>query len=176
MFINRYRFVELKYRRSEQYKKDGGSEIKPARIENVVIFLPDVHSCMPNRSEWEGVQQQYKQALEKLLSADSEEPVVVPDEPVTKTTVAEVPPSTTEEESAVEVPEVETNDQGNDDDTKMTDSTAADRPENEIPIVNLATHKPKKKPASIDKNHKFPIMVFFFCCLNHIITSLLYLV
>lgn len=74
-----YRFVELKYRRTEQNKKEGesGSTIKPARIETVVIFLPDVHSCMPNRSEWEGVQQQYKQALEKLLTADNDP---VPDE------------------------------------------------------------------------------------------------
>ncbi|KAL7021308.1 hypothetical protein ACKWTF_011834 [Chironomus riparius] len=78
-----YRFVELKYRRTEQNKKEGdsGSTIKPARIETVVIFLPDVHSCMPNRSEWEGVQQQYKQALEKLLTADND-PVPEEDEEI----------------------------------------------------------------------------------------------
>ncbi|XP_070503451.1 cell division cycle and apoptosis regulator protein 1-like isoform X2 [Chironomus tepperi] len=78
-----YRFVELKYRRTEQIKKEGdsGSTIKPARIETVVIFLPDVHSCMPNRSEWDGVQQQYKQALEKLLTADND-PIIEEEEEI----------------------------------------------------------------------------------------------
>ncbi|KAG5671839.1 hypothetical protein PVAND_002013 [Polypedilum vanderplanki] len=67
-----YRFVELKYRRSEQNKKDASeSSARSARIETVVIFLPDVSSCMPNRSEWEGVQQQYKMALDKFLTADT---------------------------------------------------------------------------------------------------------
>lgn len=61
----RYRFLELKYRRSEQVK--GESIVKPARIETVVIFLPDIYSCMPNRAEWEKLQQQYKQACEKFL-------------------------------------------------------------------------------------------------------------
>jgi hypothetical protein len=73
LFINRYRFVELKYRRSEQNKKEGSDGgARPARIETVVIFLPDIHSCMPNRSEWDGVQQQYKLALEKFLTANNE--------------------------------------------------------------------------------------------------------
>lgn len=46
--------------------------MKPARIETVVIFMPDIYSCMPNRAEWEVLQQQYKQACEKFLAEDEE--------------------------------------------------------------------------------------------------------
>lgn len=61
----RYRFLELKYRRPEQVK---GDIVKPARIETVVIFFPDIYSCVPNRFEWEQLQKQYQQACEKFLS------------------------------------------------------------------------------------------------------------
>lgn len=44
--------------------------MKPARIETVVIFFPDIYSCVPNRFEWEQLQQQYKQACDKFLSDD----------------------------------------------------------------------------------------------------------
>lgn len=63
----RYRFLELKYRRPEQVK---GDIVKPARIETVVIFFPDIYSCVPNRFEWEQLQQKYKQACDKFLSDD----------------------------------------------------------------------------------------------------------
>lgn len=44
--------------------------MKPARIETVVIFFPDIYSCVPNRFEWEQLQKQYQQACEKFLSDD----------------------------------------------------------------------------------------------------------
>lgn len=69
----RYRFLELKYRRCEQVKEKSGDIVKPARIETVVIFLPDIYSCMPNRTEWEILQQQYKQACEKFLADDDDD-------------------------------------------------------------------------------------------------------
>lgn len=72
----RYRFLELKYRRSEQVKEKSGDIVKPARIETVVIFLPDIYSCMPNRTEWETLQHQYKQACEKFLTEDDDDEVV----------------------------------------------------------------------------------------------------
>ena len=72
----RYRFLELKYRRTEQIKGEGIT--KPARFETVVIFLPDIYSCMPNRSEWDTLQQQYKEACEKFLSdSDSDDDVQI---------------------------------------------------------------------------------------------------
>jgi len=43
--------------------------VRPARIEKVVIFLPDVTTCMPNRLEYETIQARYKTALENLLAA-----------------------------------------------------------------------------------------------------------
>lgn len=84
--INRYRFVELYYRRSEQAKdKDKGGNSKPARIETTVIFLPDTASIMPNRLEWEDVQLRYKEALqcfiaakEKPAAAESEDEKEIP--------------------------------------------------------------------------------------------------
>lgn len=82
--INRYRFVELYYRRSEQAKdKDknasNGSSSKSARIETTVIFLPDTSSIMPNRLEYEDVQLRYKEALQSFL-ASKEKPAAEDDE------------------------------------------------------------------------------------------------
>lgn len=69
IFPLRYRFVELYYRRSEQNHARGG--VTSARVETVVIFLPDVRSCMPNRLEWETVSGNYKTALQTLLTNKS---------------------------------------------------------------------------------------------------------
>ncbi|XP_019756359.1 cell division cycle and apoptosis regulator protein 1 [Dendroctonus ponderosae] len=65
-----YRFVELYYRRGETTHK--GKAI-PARVETVVIFLPDVWSCLPTRLEWEEVQLSYRKHLEKIIKTDAEE-------------------------------------------------------------------------------------------------------
>lgn len=78
---NRYRFVELYYRRSEQAKDKGatnGGTSKSARIETTVIFLPDTSSIMPNRLEWEDVQSRYKEALQNFL-ASKEKPAEAED-------------------------------------------------------------------------------------------------
>lgn len=161
MFINRYRFVELKYRRTEQNKKEGesGSTIKPARIETVVIFLPDVHSCMPNRSEWEGVQQQYKQALEKLLTADND-PVPDEHEEDAEEIVDKVDGVTADEKSDTVASSSEISAKTDDnsatttttttttamDDDKEIDSKTADTASDgkDLSIVNLASHKPHR--------------------------------
>lgn len=143
MFINRYRFVELKYRRTEQNKKEGdsGSTIKPARIETVVIFLPDVHSCMPNRSEWEGVQQQYKQALEKLLTANDSVPEE-DEEIIEKVVVDSI--AVDENNDAVASSEISPKiDDNSTTDDKETDLKTADDTSDgkDLSIVNLASHK-----------------------------------
>lgn len=67
---DRYRFVELYYRRSDSTHK--GKAI-PARVETVVLFLPDVWSCVPTRLEWDGLQQTYNKQLERKLKAADQE-------------------------------------------------------------------------------------------------------
>lgn len=56
----RYRFVELYYRRSVSTHK--GRQV-PARVETVVIFLPDVWSCVPTRLEWDSLADGYRRLL-----------------------------------------------------------------------------------------------------------------
>lgn len=60
-----YRFLELYYRRSESTHK--GKTI-PARVETVVIFLPDVWSCLPTRVEWEGLHSAYRKQFERIVN------------------------------------------------------------------------------------------------------------
>lgn len=68
-----YRFVELYYRRSETYHK---GRLIPARIEMVVIFLPDVRSCQPTNPEWDELHLSYKSHLERIInSQNSDSPV-----------------------------------------------------------------------------------------------------
>ncbi|XP_011161099.1 cell division cycle and apoptosis regulator protein 1 isoform X1 [Solenopsis invicta] len=65
-----YRFLELYYRRAETTHKSG--RVVPSRVETVILFLPDVWSCVPTRLEWDGLQLNYKKQLErKLLRAAS---------------------------------------------------------------------------------------------------------
>lgn len=67
---HRYRFLELYYRRAETTHKSG--RVVPSRVETVILFLPDVWSCVPTRLEWDGLQLNYKRQLErKLLRAAS---------------------------------------------------------------------------------------------------------
>ncbi|KAF3423684.1 hypothetical protein E2986_12837 [Frieseomelitta varia] len=71
-FIERatYRFLELYYRRAETTHKSG--RVVPSRVETVILFLPDVWSCVPTKLEWDGLQLSYKKQLErKLLRAAS---------------------------------------------------------------------------------------------------------
>lgn len=58
--------MELYYRRSESIHK--GRTI-PARVETVVIYLPDVRSCLPTRIEWDGLSANYKQKMEEVIKA-----------------------------------------------------------------------------------------------------------
>ncbi|XP_055630260.1 cell division cycle and apoptosis regulator protein 1-like [Toxorhynchites rutilus septentrionalis] len=60
-----YRFVELYYRRSETYHK---GRLIPARVETVVIFLPDVRSCQPTPVEWDEQRLSYKSRLERIVN------------------------------------------------------------------------------------------------------------
>lgn len=64
-----YRFVELYYHRSESTHK---GKVIPARVETVVLFLPDVWSCLPTRLEWDGLHIRYQKQLERKLKADQE--------------------------------------------------------------------------------------------------------
>ncbi|XP_015434424.1 PREDICTED: cell division cycle and apoptosis regulator protein 1 isoform X2 [Dufourea novaeangliae] len=65
-----YRFLELYYRRAETTHKSG--RVVPSRVETVILFLPDVWSCVPTRLEWDDLQLSYKKQLErKLLRAAS---------------------------------------------------------------------------------------------------------
>lgn len=59
-----YRFLELYYHRSESIYK--GKTI-PGRVETVVIYLPDINSCMPTRMEWTQLQDNYKMKLEQII-------------------------------------------------------------------------------------------------------------
>ncbi|XP_020712429.2 cell division cycle and apoptosis regulator protein 1-like isoform X2 [Athalia rosae] len=78
-----YRFLELYYRRAETTHKSG--RIVPSRVETVILFLPDVWSCVPTRLEWDGLHLSYKKQLErKLLRAasnpDDADPAIDADE------------------------------------------------------------------------------------------------
>lgn len=71
-----YRFVELYYRRSETYHK---GRLIPARIETVVIFLPDIRSCQPTRPEWDELHLSYKSHLERIINSQSSDSPVPPE-------------------------------------------------------------------------------------------------
>lgn len=66
---DRYRFLEIYYRRGESTHK---GRLVPARVETVVLFLPDVWSCVPTRLEWDGLHLNYKKQLERKLKADQD--------------------------------------------------------------------------------------------------------
>lgn len=75
----RYRFLELYYRRSESVHK---GKLVPARVETVVLFVPDVWSCVPTRLEWDGLHHSYRKQLERRLKleAQDDEPTAAVDE------------------------------------------------------------------------------------------------
>lgn len=54
--MTRYRFVELYYHRRET-----------GRVHTVVVYMPDVRSCLPTAEEWQGLRKQYKMALQRVL-------------------------------------------------------------------------------------------------------------
>lgn len=60
--------MELYYKRVESVRK---GRVHPARTQTVVIFLPDVRSCLPTRFEWDELTVKYKQHLEKKLQSNN---------------------------------------------------------------------------------------------------------
>ena len=71
------KFLKIHYRRQ-------ASSSKPARTETVVIFFPDIWSCMPTKLEYDVVCEQYSQAcklkqegksLASLREADTEKEI-----------------------------------------------------------------------------------------------------
>lgn len=62
--------MELYYRRGESTHK---GKVYPARVETVVLLLPDVWSCVPTRIEWDGLQHNYKMKLEQILYPDQQQ-------------------------------------------------------------------------------------------------------
>nr|XP_032825106.1 cell division cycle and apoptosis regulator protein 1 isoform X3 [Petromyzon marinus] len=65
-----YRFAEIRYHRPEELHK--GRKVA-ARVETVVIFLPDVWHCTPTRLEWEALSRGYKQQLTGKSQAANKE-------------------------------------------------------------------------------------------------------
>lgn len=62
--------MELYYRRAESVRK---GRTVPARTQTVVIFLPDVRSCLPTRVEWDELNMKYKNFAEiKRQSSDGD--------------------------------------------------------------------------------------------------------
>ncbi|XP_029635988.1 cell division cycle and apoptosis regulator protein 1 isoform X1 [Octopus sinensis] len=63
-----YRFAEIRYIRPEEMHK---GRLVPARVETVVLFLPDVWSIRPTCLEWESLRAAYKSHLQKKLAGSS---------------------------------------------------------------------------------------------------------
>ncbi|BFZ17365.1 hypothetical protein BsWGS_20404 [Bradybaena similaris] len=77
-----YRFAEIRYFRAETKHKE---RVQPARVETVIIFLPDVWICNPTRLEWVSIQAAYQKQLQQRLNPGQQQ----------------------EEEEEIEEPEVE---------------------------------------------------------------------
>ncbi|XP_065333777.1 cell division cycle and apoptosis regulator protein 1-like isoform X4 [Cloeon dipterum] len=98
-----YRFVEIYYHRSETTHK---GKVIPPRVETVVLFLPDVWSCLPTRLEWESMQLAYKKQLCRKLKADEAPDAAAAAEPAAAvaaaTLAAEEAPENQKEEEKME--------------------------------------------------------------------------
>lgn len=57
--------MELYYKSNEVVRKD---RTIPPRTETVVIYLPDIRSCVPTRLEWDALTVSYKQKLESVMA------------------------------------------------------------------------------------------------------------
>lgn len=70
----RYRFIEISYIRDEELHK--GKTI-PAHTEKVVIFLPDIWSCVPTVNEYSSLKRLYGINMLKKLGPhiDDEKPL-----------------------------------------------------------------------------------------------------
>ena len=65
-FQRRYRFAEIRYYRAEEVRK---GRTVPARVETVVLFLPDVWSCSPTRLDWQATVSRFQSELQMKLSS-----------------------------------------------------------------------------------------------------------
>lgn len=109
--------MELYYKRVESVRK---GRVHPARTQTVVIFLPDVRSCLPTRFEWDELTLKYKKRLDMKLQSKSV------DRELTTTVVDRVEKkshstSIAQDESATTVKD---GGDGGDDDIKMADGTS----------------------------------------------------
>jgi hypothetical protein len=59
----RYRFAEIRYHRVSSMK---------SRIESVLLFVPDVWSCVPTSSQWENIVHSYMQPSSDPVETDPE--------------------------------------------------------------------------------------------------------
>lgn len=59
--------MELYYKRVESVRK---GRVHPARTQTVVIFLPDIRSCLPTRFEWDELTTKYKKRLDMKLQSN----------------------------------------------------------------------------------------------------------
>lgn len=64
------RMVEIQYHRDEEVRK--GLTV-PDRVETTVIFVPDVHSCMPTDTEYDQLRKQYLDKCEAVITAAEQE-------------------------------------------------------------------------------------------------------
>ncbi|XP_078095821.1 cell division cycle and apoptosis regulator protein 1-like isoform X2 [Mustelus asterias] len=55
-----FRFAEIRYRQPGELRE---GRLPPARVETVVVFLPDVWHCLPTRLEWDALSLGYTQQL-----------------------------------------------------------------------------------------------------------------
>lgn len=166
---NRYRFVELYYRRSEQAKDKGatnGGTSKSARIETTVIFLPDTSSIMPDRLEWEEVQSRYKEALQNFL-ASKEKPAEAEDVGAQEIPIITIPDDndaameTTSSAAAENVDDINSVKKPPVDETEVVLADAADHedatePEAEAVVVNPDSSITDK--ALITENRSFKLI------------------
>lgn len=67
----RFKFVELYYRRQETTHK--GKPVT-ARVETVVIYVPDVWNCVPTQLEWDGLTVNYKKMYAAKVNKETPAP------------------------------------------------------------------------------------------------------
>lgn len=62
--------VEIQYHRDEEVRK---GHTVAARVETTVIFMPDVHSCMPTADEYSDLRKHYLDTSELAIKAAERE-------------------------------------------------------------------------------------------------------
>ncbi|GFT00938.1 cell division cycle and apoptosis regulator protein 1 [Nephila pilipes] len=84
-----YRFAEIYYRRGESSSHKG----RGMRVETVVLFVPDVWSCLPTRVEWDGMVATggCKKPLQPKLPEETSDPEAQDEEECTSETEKKEP-------------------------------------------------------------------------------------